>query len=586
MLSSNQSRFIFALMLTLIILSPCVTSVSNTNSWLAPTSTMELAAPTISGPTFYQFENGTIGETIEYDAFDADPLNYSITVDGSEYASGLWDGGTITLYLVYLNTMDLIDSLPQNFTFVVTLFNQAEESDSITTTVRVIQDVTAPIIIQPANITYEEGRFGNEIQWNITESNPDFYNISRISNEPGTNSSVLETGSWNGDDIVINVDGLNASHWYIYILFVSDLFDLNSTNSVNVTVLPDVTNPEISSPDDVEYEFGAKGFEVRWEAYDSNPKNYTIDVIIHYNDTLYGLGINETFHSFNNVSQVNWTFVDPDGGDISISLDGLFLGNYTFIITAFDTFNRSTSDSTYVRIYPDIRAPVIDDDDDLEYEEGYTGFNVTWGINESNPLWYNLTLDGTVMMNGTWHGENFTVDVDGLDVGNHAYNMTLRDFFGFTSSAIINVEVTIDIHFPIITEVNSIQTLTSQTSNNLTVQAYVWDLNSINNLTVEWGVGNPESENFETESLDMTASAIDDFFTADLGEFTVGKVVWFRVSATDDSSVQNIEVTEWFNVTITSMGYHGVPALLYGVIGLLGGLSILVFVVLYFRARK
>ncbi len=194
MLSSNQSRFIFALMLTFIILTPCVISVSNTNTSIAPKNTMELAAPTITGLTLYEYENGSVGETLEYDAFDANPKNYSVTVDGSDYDSGIWDGGSITVLLVYLYTRNLIDSIPQEFTFVVTVFNDAEESASITTTVSIIQDVTGPIIEQPANITYEEGSFGNEIQWNITESNPDFYNISRLSNEPSSNSTVMETG--------------------------------------------------------------------------------------------------------------------------------------------------------------------------------------------------------------------------------------------------------------------------------------------------------------------------------------------------------------------------------------------------------
>ncbi|TFG95069.1 hypothetical protein E4H12_14025, partial [Candidatus Thorarchaeota archaeon] len=387
MLSSNQSRFIVALMLTLIVLSPSVTGVSNTNFIITPSRTLTLAAPTITGPTLFEYENGTKGEIIEYDAFDADPRNWSATVDGSDYDSGLWDGGSITVYLVYLRTRGLINTLPQEFTFVVSVFNMANESDSVTTTVRVIQDTTAPIITQPANITYEEGRFGNEIQWNITESNPDFYNISRISNEPGTNSSVLETGNWNGDDIVINVDGLNASRWYLYTLFVNDTLGMNATSTVNVTVLADITNPAISSPDDVSFEFGDTGFEVRWNAYDSNPKNYSIEVLIHFNDTIYGTGqLNRTFHSPLNFSQPDWIFANPDGGDISVSLDGLFLGNYTFSITAFDIFNHTTSDSVFIEIYPDIRAPVIDADDDLVYEEGYTGYNITWGTEENNPL--------------------------------------------------------------------------------------------------------------------------------------------------------------------------------------------------------
>lgn len=584
MLSSNQSRFIFAFMLTLIVLSPCVTSVSNTNFMMTPIGTMELAAPTITGPTSLEIENGTIGETIDYDAFDADPKNYSVTVDGSDYDSGIWDGDTITVYLVYLQTRSLITALPQEFAFEVTVFNNANESTSASTTVNVILDTNAPNITQPTNITYEEGSFGNEIQWNITESNPDFYNISRTSNEPTSNSSVVETGEWSGNDIVIDIDGLNASRWYLYRLFVNDTFGMNSTSFVNVTVLQDITNPAISSPDDVAFEFGDTGFEVLWEAYDSNPRNYTIDGIIHFNDTLYG---NFTeFYSFSNISQPVWNFTEPDGGDISISLDGLFLGNYTFIFTAFDIFNQTTTDSVYVEIYPDIRAPVIVSSDDLVFEEGYAGYNITFDAEENNPLWYNLTLDGSTIMNGTWRGENFTIDIDIVDVGTYSYNMTLRDFFGFTSFAIIEVQITADAHNPIIAEINVIQILSSQTTNNLTVQAYVWDLNSIEDITIEWGVGDPEAATFVSETSNMTLSGIDDFFTAELGEYTHGVVVWYRISAVDDSSVSNEETTEWMSVTVSSMSYDGAPPLLYGVIGILGGLSLLVFIVLYFRARK
>lgn len=586
MLSSNQSRFIFALMLTLIVLSPCVTSVSNTNIVMTPRGTMELAAPTITGPTSHDVENGTISDTLEYDAFDADPKNYSVTVDGSEYDSGIWDGSEITVYLVYLQTRGLITTLPQAFVFEVTVFNNAEESASASTTVNVILDTLAPIITQPANITYEEGSFGNEIRWNITESNPDIYNITRTSNEPTSNSSVIETGDWDGNDIVINIDGLNASRWYLYNLFVNDTFGRNATSYVNVTVLQDLTSPAISSPDDVAFEFGDTGFEINWHAYDSNPKNYTIDGIINYNNTLYGNYTNPAYHSPLNVSQPTWTFTEPDGGDISISLDWLYLGNYTFIITAFDIFNQSSTDSVFLEIYPDVRAPAIVPSDDLVFEEGYSGYNVTWGTEENNPLWYNLTLDGSTIMNGTWRGENFTVDVNVTAVGTYIYNMTLRDFFGFTSFAIIEVEITPDAHAPIIAEISVIQTLSSQTTNNLTVQAYVWDLNSIEDITIEWGIGDPESSAFISQTSNMTLSGINDFFTAELGEYIHGVIVWYRISATDDSSVNNVETTEWMSVTVSPMSYQGAPVLLYGIIGILGGLSLLVFIVMYFRARK
>jgi hypothetical protein len=190
------------------------------------------------------------------------------------------------------------------------------------------------------------------------------------------------------------------------------------------------------------------------------------------------------------------------------------------------------------------------------------------------------------MMNGTWYGENFTINADGLEVGIHVYNMTLSDFFNQTSFAIIQVEVTADAHNPIIANIEVIQTYSTQITNNLTVQAYVWDLNNIQEITIEWGVGDPESTAFVSETMNMTLSEINDFFTSDIGEYTHGVVVWYRISSTDNSSVNNVEITEWLSVTVTSMSYEGAPALLYGVVGILGVLSLLVFVVLYFRTKK
>lgn len=544
---------------------------------------MEISAPTISGPTFYQFENGSRGDTLEYDAYDSNPKNYSVTADGRNYRSGLWDGTAITVSLDFLYTLNMIETLPHDFEFIVKVFNQAGESATATTTVRVIQDETAPIIQQPANLTYEYGSFGHEIRWNITESNPEFYNITRYSNETSANFTIIESGDWYGDDIIINVDGLNESRWYLYTLFVRDIFGLNASSSVNVTIFPDLTNPAISSPDDISFEFGALGNRVTWHVYDSNPKNYTITGIIHYNDTLYG---NYTaFHSFANVTKTDWTLTNPDGDNVSIILDWFYLGNYTFILQAFDIYGRNSTDSVFVNIYPDIRAPVIDPDEDLSYEEGYTGFSITWGVEENNPLWYNLTINGDLFINGTWRGENITIDVDNLAVGSYEYNMTFSDFFGSLSYAIIIVTVTPDAHLPIIAEIRVFQTYHTPTKNNLSVQAYAWDLNNITRINVQWSTVNPNATDFNSASKTMEKSALEDFYEASIGEFSHGVVVWFRVIAIDNSSVQNEAVTDWISITIIDMSYKGFIAPLYAIVVILGGLSLLVFIVIYFRTK-
>ena len=583
MLSSNSTRFLIAIMLTWFVLSPYVMTVSNFDFITTPQNSMEVAAPTISGPTFYQFENGSTGHVLEYNAYDANPKNYSVTADGEDYMSGIWDGEAISVPLVYLYTLDLISTLPHDFTFVVTVFNIANESASATTTVRVIQDETAPIIEQPANITYEQGSFGHEITWNITESNPKFYNVTRYSNETGTNFTIIESGDWDGSNISVNVDGLNATRWYLYTLFVQDIFGYNASSTVNVTVYADITAPVISSPDDLSFEFGAQGNKVTWHVYDSNPKNYTITGIIHYNDTLYG---NYTaFHSFTNITQTNWTLTNPDGDDISVLLDWFYLGNYTFIIQAFDIYGRNSSDSVFVNIYPDVRAPVISPVSNLSYEEGYTGYSITWGVEENNPLWYNLTKNGDPFMNGTWRGENITVNVDNLGVGSYVYNMSFCDFFDHISSAAITVTVTPDAHLPIISDVRVSQIFASPTKNNLSVQAYVWDLNNITSIEVEWGIGDPNTTSFNAANKTMQRASLENFYNAELGEYSQGAVVWFRLIAIDNSSVHNEEVTAWMSINVADMSYEGAPALLYAIITILGGLSLFVFIIIYFRTR-
>ncbi len=583
MVSFNRRNTAIGVLFALLVLSPYVLTTSNLDHSFNLVSIMELAAPTITGPTTYQFENGTIGRTIVYHASDPNPKNYTVTVDGHLLDSGIWDGDDITVFLVWLYRDGLVNTLPKVLTMVCKVYNQAGESASATTTITIILDETAPIIAQPANITYEVGSFGHVIRWNITESNPDTYNISRISNEPTNNSTVIEFGTWSGQNITIGVDGLNASRWYLYSLFVNDTFGRNATSYVNVTVLVDATFPTITSPGDISYEFGDEGYEILWHAYDSNPKNYSISAVILYNDTLYG-NYSE-FHTFIDKVEPNWTFSDPNGGNIIANVDGLFLGNYTITLTLFDDFGRMTNDSVNVTVYRDVRAPIITSSGDLSYEEGYSGYSINWTVEESNPKLFNLTLNGEVLNDGTWRGENFTLQVDHFRVGVYDYNMTYTDFFNHSAFSLIRVEVTPDAHPPIIAQVRSLQTYTTLTSNNLSVQAYVWDLNNIRSFEIQWGVGDPESEDFEFETKNMTQSEIVNIFTASLGEYTHGSVVWFKVIAQDNSSVHLLTDTGWIAVEIVPQASNRVPPLLYIAVVLFGSLSLLVLFVLYFRTK-
>jgi hypothetical protein len=83
----------------------------------------------------------------------------------------------------------------------------------------------------------------------------------------------------------------------------------------------------------------------------------------------------------------------------------------------------------------------------------------------------------------------------------------------------------------------------------------------------------------------MVPSEIEDMFTAFIGEFTHGVVVWYKVVAQDNAETPLEYDTGWIAVDIAGQGIDRVPAVLYAVVVALGSLSLLVISILYFRTR-
>ncbi|MHA1934003.1 MAG: hypothetical protein ACW97A_01860 [Candidatus Thorarchaeota archaeon] len=580
MLKRRHARILFAAMFTWLVLSPYAAGLMT--SWIpttGPDNHFISAEVTIDDVPNLTYENGSLGEEIVWNATSDNPKNFTVTREGEIFDSGSWDGSLITVDLDHLYEDELITAFPAAFTFVCVVFDTDNETTSDEVLVTVIADILGPIIVATGNFSYEEGSFGHEVQWNITETNPQFFNITRESNEPTSNFTVIDSGDWAGNNISISVDGLNASKWYLYTLFVNDTVGYNSTSSVNVTVFSDLSDPTVTSPDDVEYEFGADENKIVWTVYDSNPANYTIEILILFNDTSYGN--TSAIHSVpNNVSKTDWTITDPDGDDITFDVDDIPLGNYTFNITLYDIYGYHNTDSVNVTIYPDIRAPIITASDDFSYEEGYTGYSLNWSAEENNPRYYNLTRDGEVLLNDTWRGENLTILIDGMAVGSYVYNLTLIDFFNQTSFVVTIVQVTPDAHLPIISFIRVIESYTTSITNNISVQAYVWDLNNITSISIEWYTTDPTS----SETLDMEFQGFD-FFLSHLGEFSHGEVVHYQLTGQDNSSVQNIFETGWLEYEVTALRSGDTPSVIWISSLILGVLSILVILTIYFRTK-
>ncbi|MEM4736221.1 MAG: hypothetical protein QXS20_10955, partial [Candidatus Thorarchaeota archaeon] len=456
--------------------------------------------------------------------------------------------------------------------------NNQSVSDSVN--IRIVPDESPPIIVAPENFSYEVGSFGHYIKWNITESNPDYYRVTRTSNDTlYGNETVLMSGSWDGRNITVNVDGLNATFVYTFTLFVNDTLGHNATSSVSVTVYPDTTPPTVTSPEDISYEFGSRPHKIKWFAYDSNPKNYSVRVRIIDMDNTYGNVSDPRFHAPANLTQPNWVFTNPHGGEIIIDISDLYLGNYTFTLVLFDKNGLTNDDMVNVTVYKDLRAPVVNTTGDVTYEEGFTGYFINWTIEESNPRSYNLTRGNVTIQGGVWRGQNISIRVDGLPVGVHVYNLTLVDYFYQVSISIVTVTVTPDAHLPTIMSAVPLLSMIDPGLTQVSFQAGVWDLNGILNVTVEYGTdpSNPVVKNMTRMSGTV--------YYSEGQAYPVGTQVWYRIVAYDNSSVKNRHATEWKMITVPSLFRDEAPGWVIGIVVAAGILSAIALLNIYCRTK-
>ncbi|MHA1928554.1 MAG: hypothetical protein ACTSV2_08245, partial [Candidatus Thorarchaeota archaeon] len=80
----------------------------------------------------------------------------------------------------------------------------------------------------PADITFVNGTTGNEIVWTPTSNDPGHYAVFQ-------NGSEIDSGSWNGNPLTVDVDGLSPGT-YIYEVIVSHILGYTVTDLVEVVV--------------------------------------------------------------------------------------------------------------------------------------------------------------------------------------------------------------------------------------------------------------------------------------------------------------------------------------------------------------
>jgi parallel beta-helix repeat protein len=397
--------------------------------WITINAVPDIMDPVISSPPNLSFEEGSIGYSIIWIASDAHPWWVIVTkydiinISNMTYYAGPWIGNDIEISLEGLSA--------GLYEFNCTLFDEAGNSNSDVVIVSVSSpalDITAPVILSPDPLEYEEGSTGHNLIWNITDNHPYAYRIA-------INETERIYCPWHGENITFNVDGLTIGIWMVN-LTVWDLSGNFTTSIVYVTVIPeapDLIAPSINRPADLIIAENMTGVIV-WEVSDEHPGVY----IIYRNNT-------EIYTSD------SWT-----NGIIQYPFSSLTLGTWEFTLTIWDQAGNSISSIARVIVLPssafDFDRPEIPQMDDLVIIFGSSNNSVQLRLFDQHPSSYSIFLNGTEVIHNVWISPNVQVNfsLDGLGIGIYLINLTAWDLFGNTESRVFYVTVSGDTSPPTI----------------------------------------------------------------------------------------------------------------------------------------
>ncbi|MBS3795816.1 MAG: hypothetical protein KGY80_13005, partial [Candidatus Thorarchaeota archaeon] len=360
---------------------------------------VDTTPPAIDSLDDIEYDLGTTGHSITWTPSDLAPNSYTLLRNGTEIDSSAWDGTSITV------DIDELELGAYNYTLVV----QDESSNTASDTVFVtVVDTTPPTIDSPADIEYELGTTGHTIAWHPSDADPESYQILK-------NGSLLYSSTGIASEINISVDGL-AIGAYNYTLVVYDGSGNSASDTVIVTVV-DSTPPVIGSPADVEYELGSTEHNITWSGSDEHPESY------------------ELLRNGTAIDSGDWS-----GSEIVQSIDDLAVGVYNYTLVLIDEYDNTATDTVMVTVV-DTTPPSIDRPDDIEYEVGTTGHDITWAPSDLDPESYTVYMNDTLAYSGTWNGSEITTSVDGLGLGTYSFRLVVEDGSGNTASDTVLVTV-------------------------------------------------------------------------------------------------------------------------------------------------
>lgn len=327
--------------------------------------------------------------------YDPDPNlgQYSIYRNNILIEEGTWLPGNGTIQVPISNLIAGI----HNFDIQIRDATGNMRIDSVVVTVR---DVIEPYIWPLEAIYFEPVYSMDWFEFLIDEIHPDAYQIYK-------NHSVIEEGSLSESSlfVLVKLDDY-SSGTFNYTLVVED----ESGNRGSRTVLVYVTNfipPLIRKPADLLYPEDTTGHWIIWEILEALPHNYSI----YQNDELLRSG-------------------ELTSNQLSISVDGLDLGTYKYVVVVYDQYGMSHSCTSYVTVV-DIITPTLTHVADVRFLEKDPDAKIVWIAEDAHPAFYTITQNGsTVIPTTAWINNEITLLVVGWTTGTYNVQIQVTDTSG------------------------------------------------------------------------------------------------------------------------------------------------------------
>ncbi len=183
---------------------------------------IDSTSPSIDSSSTLNFEIGSLGNNINWTAYDNNPYNYTIYKDGVFLENGTWESG-------FMITTTLDGTSVSTHVYLLEVMDSFGNSASKIIIVN-IEDTIPPAIDSPDDKLYEEGMTGNQIIWHPIDLTSNIFIVYR-------DGVFLRDGLWTvGEPIVVPIDGFSIGKHNLTII-VYDAGGNSVTDTVFVTVI-------------------------------------------------------------------------------------------------------------------------------------------------------------------------------------------------------------------------------------------------------------------------------------------------------------------------------------------------------------